>query len=298
MSAEEVFTYVRIPADDAAPLEELSAVAVSCGDTLKELLKKSFAGGVLSNLDEMRAEHGALVDAKMNDLQAVAAKGSVESMPLVRPSKTTLPNPNVSTFLYYDEMGSLKDRPPNRRAYELAKQCGVDMETPLPGDVFIGRVCCDPGPISVSIAVNELDSASPWIQQAPAENAGWNDALKDFGSIAKTKSPGYKTDEELEAENLKRGWRYSQTVSDLELTVTIPAGTTKKGLTVVLARSHVRVTLKADPATPLVELKLYAPIAADESTWTIGSDANGPHVQLTLEKEDEQTWPSIESRSK
>jgi len=188
MADDSKFTYVLIPADDALPFKEFSGDAMTYGDALAVLLKKHFAGGSLTNMDELRAQYGAKVDEKMDAFQAAADEGSVEVLPLVRTSKTTLPRPNVQTALYYDEMGSLKEKPPNMRAFALAKQCGLDPETALPGDVFIGRVCCDPGPKMDSITVSELDSSSPWIKQAPAENAEWKGALSNFGDVTKKES--------------------------------------------------------------------------------------------------------------
>merc|ERR1712007_188712 len=148
------------------------------------------------------------------------------------------------------------------------------------------------------MGVHELDSSSPWIKQAPAENAAWKDALKDFGSVTKAKAVGARTAEEEEAENVGRGWCWKQTDSGVEVTVTVPEGTTKKGLQVATGRLFLRVALNDSLASPLVDIKLYAPVSVDESTWTIGADARGPHVQVTMEKEEEQMWPLIEPKDK
>jgi hypothetical protein len=39
------FTYVRIPANDDEPYEELTGTAKQYGDALSDLLKPAFAGG-------------------------------------------------------------------------------------------------------------------------------------------------------------------------------------------------------------------------------------------------------------
>mmetsp|Transcript_83056 Transcript_83056/g.164745 ORF Transcript_83056/g.164745 Transcript_83056/m.164745 type:complete len:300 (-) Transcript_83056:37-936(-) len=299
MATGASFTYVLIPADGDLPFKEFAAVAVECGDTLKELLKDHFAGGRLSNLDELRAQYGDTVDQRKDMLQQVADRGSVEMMPLVRSSKTTLPLPDTATFLYYDEMGALKDRPDNLRAFELAKQCGLDLEHPLPGDVFVGRVCCDPGPISVSIGMHELDSSVPWIRQAPVENAAWKDVLSDLKSAEKTRAPQDRTAAEEQADADGKGWRWSQSETEVEVTVVIPEGTTKNTMVVAIGRLSLRVALRSDPAKTLVELRLYAPVVPDDSVWTLGQDASGPHVQVTLAKEEEEkTWPVIEAKGR
>jgi len=296
MAGESTFTYVRIPADDALPFEELSAVPMAYGDTLAELLKKTFGGGALTNMDELRSQYGSKIDEKMGDFQAAANRGSIEVLPLVRNSKTTIPIPSCQTALYFDEMGMLKDRPPNSRAFALAKECGLDLENPLCGDVFVGRVNCD-SLISVSFGKHDMDSSSPWIKQAPAQNAEWKGCLSEFSDITKAKAVGAKTAEEEEAEDISRGWRWTQTESDLEVLVTLPEGTAKGAISVNIGRLSLKVALKADPAKPIMEIKkLRYPVSADESTWVMGSDARGPHVQVTLEKEQEQTWPAIEAK--
>eukprot|EP00929_Paragymnodinium_shiwhaense_P015850 TRINITY_DN123950_c0_g1_i1.p2 TRINITY_DN123950_c0_g1~~TRINITY_DN123950_c0_g1_i1.p2 ORF type:complete len:306 (+),score=101.12 TRINITY_DN123950_c0_g1_i1:133-1050(+) len=290
------FTYVLIPADESQPPRELTAKAVSFGDTLTELLKKEFAGGALTNMDALRAEYGSKIDDKMGEFQTVANRGTVEVLALVKPSKTNLPHPMTGTYLYMDEMGALKERPDNRRASQVAKQCGLDLEHPLPGDVYIGRVAIEPNMQSVSFGAHELDSSSPWLQQAPAENAVFNEAMKDFNSAMKEKQVGAKTAEEEEAEEDARGWRWTQTESELEVTVAVPAGTSSKGVSVVITRTGLKVALKGVDAKTLLDVKLHAAVRPDESTWTMGSDKKGPHVQITVEKEDEHTWSKLEAK--
>eukprot|EP00930_Biecheleria_cincta_P002845 TRINITY_DN103824_c0_g1_i1.p1 TRINITY_DN103824_c0_g1~~TRINITY_DN103824_c0_g1_i1.p1 ORF type:complete len:303 (+),score=52.82 TRINITY_DN103824_c0_g1_i1:40-948(+) len=292
------FTYVLIPADESVPFRELTGSAEPLGDTLTELLKKDFAGGSLTDVDALRAEYGDVVDNKMSDLQAVANRGAVEVLPLVRPSKTTLPRPNTGTYLYMDEMGALKSRPPNRRASELARQCGIDLEHPLPGDVFIGRVTADEGPRSVSFAMHELDSASPWIQQAPSENAVYSGALKDFQEVVKEKQVGAKTADEQEAENIQRGWRWTQSDEDIEVTVVLPEGTQRRSLEVKTGSTSLRVAVKSESAKPLLDVVLFSRVRADDVTWTLGSDERGPYVQITAEKMESGHWPRFERAGK
>lgn len=290
------FTYLLIPQDDTLPFKEFSATAALCGDTLTELLKTTFGGGTLTNMDSLKAEYGAVVEEKMDAFQAAADQGTVQILALVKPSKTTLPQANTGTYLYFDEMGSLKERPLNRRAFELAKQCGLDVESPFPGDVYIGRVTTDQGPRSVSFALDQMESSSPWILQAPAENAEYANAMRGFNEVVKTKD-GTKTKEEQEAEDLARGWRWTQTEDDIEVTITVPEGTKSSGLSVVIGAASLKVTLKsAGQAKPLCELKFFAAIRSDDSTWTIGKDEKGPHVQVTLEKMESVTWSRIDTK--
>ena len=50
------FTYVRVPADERQPTEELSASTEVLGDALPDILKPHFAGGSIKNADGLRAE--------------------------------------------------------------------------------------------------------------------------------------------------------------------------------------------------------------------------------------------------
>ena len=160
------FTYVRLPAGDE-PAEQLTATTEQLGDALSDLLKPRFAGGSVKNADSLRAEYGSAVDDKMEALNAVAAAGTVEVFALVRPSETTRPVPRSGTYLYFDEMGALKGLPVNQRAGQIAASCGLDVESPFLGDVYIGRVATKPSPIrNASFALSELDSSSPFLRSA------------------------------------------------------------------------------------------------------------------------------------
>jgi hypothetical protein len=145
------FTYVHVPAAVEQPLEELTATHATPGeDTLLTLLRPRFSGGRVVNADSLRAEFGAQVDARMDALNAAAKSGTVEVFALCRPSKSTIPTPHQGTYLYFDEMGTLKGLPVNPRAMSIAQQCGLDVESPFHGDCFIGRVTIDPPPLTQS----------------------------------------------------------------------------------------------------------------------------------------------------
>ena len=171
------FSYVKIPADPDAPFEELTTTTNLFGDTLPELLQRRFAGGSVVHVEQLRAEYGSAVDEKMAALNLAAARGSVETFALVRPSETTRPIAHSGTYLYLDEMGVLKGLPVNKRASEIASSCGLDVESPFLGDVFIGRVVVKPAPMrNASFSLAELDSGSEWLRSAPVENEHYQQA--------------------------------------------------------------------------------------------------------------------------
>ena len=98
--------------------------------------------------EKLRAEFGEQVDARMGALNAAAKAGAVEVFALCRPSKSTVPAPHQGTYLYYDEMGSLKGLAVNPRAMSIARECGLDVESPFYGDCYIGRVTIEPAPLT------------------------------------------------------------------------------------------------------------------------------------------------------
>jgi len=286
------FTYVKVPADEALDYEELTGEIASATDTLQEQLKAACAGGSIKRTDHLRTTYGSAVDSKLDALNSVAQSGSVELFALTKPSKSSLPLPHSATYLYIDEMGMLKDLPKNRRAFELARACGLDVEQPFHGDVYIGRVVVQPSFRQVSFAAAEVVSSSPWMLSAPTENAQYAAAMHDYEQAAKSKQVG-PTEEEKSA---ARGWGWEQTAEDVEFTVRLPAGTQKRDLKVDVTASKLKVSLKA-AAQPIAEVRLYAAVSSDESTWTLGADAAGPHVCVSMEKLNPETWPQPEAMS-
>ena len=299
------FTYVLLPCDGGEAPTELSA-SRKTGDRLPDLLKTKFGGGSIKNADVLRAEYGAAVDEKMEQLNIAAAAGSVEVFALVRPSETTMPVPHAGTYFYFDEMGVLKDKPVNRRAMHLAKSCGIDVESPFLCDIFIGRVCIDPTPMhNVNFSMSELDSGSAFIASAPSENAQYQMAMGDYEKAAKEATAKATGRAEAGSEGSSSSseaplsvgqYKWSQTPDDLEVTISLPDGTAKKDLAIKLNAKSISVQLKSADK-PLVDLNLFARVLPDESTWTLGESGGLPHVAIMVEKAEGVTWNRLEAAS-
>merc|ERR1719181_951027 len=150
---------------------------------------------------------------------------------------------------------------------------------------------------SVSFGVHEFDASAPWAQQAPAENAQYNAALAGLTEL-KEKQIGYETPAQKEAREDEQGFKWAQTEDEVEITVAVPEGTTSKGVQVAIASTSLKVSLKSDPSKLLVDFKFFAAVRADDSTWTLGKDKKGTHVQVTLEKVDGKTWSRLERGDK
>ena len=176
-----VFTYVRIPWDDSLDVEELSAEAVGyAGDALPNLTAKSFA----SSGSDGSGSSSATSNDQTARILAAASSGKSETFALVHPSST---NGGRGVYMYVDEVGRLKCKPPNVRATTLANQCALMVDGDFCGDVFVGAVTVNPRTVNVSFAANELNPNAPWLLQAPMENQAYSAAMADFRNAVEAK---------------------------------------------------------------------------------------------------------------
>lgn len=78
-------------------------------------------------------------------------------------------------------MGVPKGKALNKRAFALTERCGLDVESPFYGDVFIGRVRVQPTPMEqISFTLADLDDASGWLASAPEENRAYAAVLASY----------------------------------------------------------------------------------------------------------------------
>lgn len=299
------FAYVKIPADADAPFEELAATAKAYGNSLESVLTPVFAGGSVTNADSLRAEFGDAVDQKMAQLNMVAAEGSVEVFALVRPAKSTLPIAHTGTYLYFDEkMGVLKDRPVNHRARHIASACGLEVESPFHGDVYVGRVCIEPTPMHcVDFGKDDLNPDSVFLRSAPSENAMYSQASHSYESAAKSKIEQSGSSSSSGAPlSVAGGYSWSQTQSEVEVIVALPKACGKRDFEVKVSKMQLKVFMKGKADTPLADFKLYGAVRPDEMTWTFSADNNAgaglPAVTVSVEKQvDTLTWTRLEAAS-
>ena len=299
--SEYSFTYVLIPADTDKPPSELSATTTDFGDALSTILKSSFAGGEVKNADSLRAEYGSAVDENFAKLNLAAKQGQVEIFALVRPSETTRPVAHSGTYFYFDEMGVLKDLPTNHRAAQFAASCGLDVQSPFLGDVYIGRVAVKPSPMrNVNFELSELDSSSVFLRSAPSENTQYQMAMADYEKAAKAATAeatgraarGGAAGSSKSLEPTGPGsYKYSQTADDVEVTVMMPEGTVKKGIKVDVGVKKLTVKAPKDAPKPLLELDFFATVRPDEMTWTF-DQAKG-QLAVMVEKQNGVHWPQL-----
>ena len=176
------FTYVRIPADSSADVEELDGEALGyAGDALPDHLARtrfaSTGAPAASSYSGPQADQTARV-------LAAASEGRSETFALVHPSSS---NGSRGVYLYLDEVGKLKNAPPNARATQLAKRCGLEVDGDFHGDAFVGAVSVQPRTTNVSFTANELEPAAPWLVNAPQENAAYAVTMRQFRDAVDSK---------------------------------------------------------------------------------------------------------------
>jgi hypothetical protein len=301
-----MFTFVKVPADVDQPFEELEAVATAPGDRMSQsICVPFFAGGTVKNDVGLRAQFGdEVLDQKKDALDRAAAKGTVETFALCRPSSSTLPLAHAGVYMYMDEMGVLKDLPVNKRATEIARGCGLDVESPFHGDVYIARVQVEPGPTrNASFLLSELHSGSEFYLSAPAENAAYDAAMHEYKKAVVEKEVGGGSAEAREASAIARGWWHTQTAEEVEVSVALPQGRASESAPPLRARDlcveirphSLTVAVQSSTEAPVVHLKLFAAVRPDQSTWVVGTGHGKLCVVATLEKVLPQTWPQLQA---
>lgn len=293
------FNFVKIPANEADPMEDVTDRATGTGDILSKLLQPEFAIADPSALDlaPLRAQFGGeAIEGKLDEIRQLALVGTVGVVPLVRPSFTTTPLKHTGTFLYHDDMGLLKSLPPNNRARALIQACGVKLDHPIPGTVFVGRVSVQPEVRAASIAVAEVDpsvgesfAGQEWLSLAPDENARSAKTIGELQDVAQsTAKQGKATGPRI--------WRWRQTSEDAEVTVTLPPAAPTCEVAVTIAADSLCVGSKEQP-TALVELKLPPNVKCrpSDSTWTLDADdSRGTQVLIVLANaQPGVTWPVL-----
>ena len=294
--------YVRIPADDSEPFEQLEIILArdAAGDQLPDILRPRFIGGGAINEKMAReqairqlGENGAALTGAA--LENASAQGSTETFALVRPSPT---NGNTGVYLYLDEVGMLKGLAPNARADGLARDCGFD-GVQFYGDMFVGRVQAEPSPMrNVDFAVADISVGSEWLRAAASENYRYNQSMSELQAAMKDKGgmttigfgEGSGDGEMPKGEG--DGYRWSQTDDEVEVVVDAGEGTKAKDVWAMFRPDHVKVVVNGETKFEVGGDKppgLFRKVRPDDCTWTIEKGK----VVVTLQKTDEQLWHDL-----
>jgi hypothetical protein len=244
--------------------------------------------------DEPAAEEEKKTKLSSTNLMNATAGGSVETFPLVRPSKT---NKNEGVYIYLDEVGMLKHLSLNTRASQLAQQCGYHPAPNFYGDVFVGRVSSKPMLHNVDIETGDImDTTKEWIVRAPHENVLWQQAINEATGKSGETQPNHAGTEGVAAEATGNdGCSYSWLQNEEEVELTVPliddgdeAAVNKRLIKVSFLPQ--KVVVKYDNECK-VEVELYSKIDVDGCTWTL----DNKNLVITCEKaRDGEIWPRLE----
>lgn len=305
---------VKIPCDDNLPYTELSIPIEPDrnGDQLPEMLRIFFNQGsvVLSDVKDAAAKQFANQDVNIsqNTIDKLSKVGSVETFPLSHPSKDNLQR---KVAFYLDEVGQLKKLPPNRRAAQLASECGFK-DVPLVGDIFVGRTGVSSNSNSIitnlDFELNELSSDACWMKDLAKKNYEHGIATNRVAMESSLIDESAATASTLsDFPSVK----WSETNEQIELSATMPVEIIKfttKDIDVKICPSKLSVKVRNNTncsisitsrlnsnITPLnewivlLEGNLEHTVSVDDSTWCI----NGRDIELSLEKTSSRIWKKL-----
>jgi CS domain len=82
-------------------------------------------------------------------------------------------------------------------------------------------------------------------------------------------------------------YTWTQILSEVVVTIPVPLNTRGKDLIVVLSKEHLKVALRSEPKSPIVDEPLTKPIICDDSFWTVEDNCR---LVLNLQKLNQMEW--------
>ena len=122
---------------------------------------------------------------------------------------------------------------------------------------------------------NENENANDNKDEDQDEAQHFNDMDKDSDEDDGSPPPpgnGGKTDKYV----------WTQTLSEVELTLEIDANLRGKNLKIVIKKRHLLVAIKGKESEPIIDGKLSADVDTEESTWTLDKDYKKSTKTLTI----------------
>lgn len=247
------FKFVLVPCDDNLPIKQLLA-SKSGGlerDALQKTAKELFSVGNsdsagdkeqrLATLKSQLLSQGidpATVDSNMLSAGTdVANMNPIEILTLILPTKA---NDYVGVSMYCDANASVKHRPVNRRATSLARHCGLK-ELVVVGDAFFGK-CFDNEDYEwerKDLTVEDVTgsgSSEGWLLRTAAICNKGKDMSKystsgQMQQFMQANSGGGGDRGAAGAADARLTW--TQSDDDVDVQISLPAGTAAKDLKVL-----------------------------------------------------------------
>lgn len=309
--------FVLIPCDGSRKMQTMilpntttdSNSGAGSGDRIPAFVKPHFADGRTVDVSLVQEQAQKTIatsspqiqnlNTKDNisaaNLNAIAAQGSVEVFPLVRPAPT---NSFQGVYLYMDEMGMLKKLPLNMRAVGMAHECGLPPSQKFYGDVFVGRVQTKPQMENVSFRLGQDTdrSTAEWMQRAPHENREWHDTAKEIAAATTAKKKNNKdNDKDFVAKPASDevAMTWEQNEEELEIRIPFPNVDVIDKAKVKVSFLPKAIEIKYDKVDFLMLQPLYNPIQAGDGccTWTIEKPNT---LIVTVEVSDPSVaWPQL-----
>jgi hypothetical protein len=294
------FTFVRIPADESEPVEELTA-SKDGGLEQDELVKYA---------KEYFRKQSSTNDFPSCDIMAL-------SIPLVT-------NGYQAVSLYSNNYGTVQLEE-NKRATALVIACGHSLPQPVMGDIFVGRAHDDESKEWERLNFNalEADAKANWCRQARSSGGGGGQGGKSATAVSSLsnmmqqqlsaatgqgKAPpqiiGGGTNGMSETRNNMFGmdgasavmeeWgSWTQSSDEVELKLPVNADIKAKDCQVIFKRQSLKVSVRN-----VVQLEgtLFGSVVPDDCTYTIESGVlqdgdNGRELCITVTKAEEgMTW--------
>ncbi|KAL5462804.1 hypothetical protein PMIN06_001493 [Paraphaeosphaeria minitans] len=91
-----------------------------------------------------------------------------------------------------------------------------------------------------------------------------------------------------DAEQAALPYKWSQTIKDVDVTLSVDAKYKGRDLDVKLTRSHLKVAIKGQD--PIIDGDLPHHIHVDDSTWTLETVPGGKEIAVHLEKVNQLEW--------
>ena len=280
------FTYVKIPASEELPVEELGA---------------SKAGG-LEN-DELVKQARAYFQAQSN--------GEHPSCDIMALSIPVPGNDYRAVSLYSsDYQESLSE---NKRATALVTACGHSLVAPIRGDVFVGRAYDfeEAAWERDNFTKEDAEPTSEWCRKARIKGGGGGQGgnVSTLNNLVQQQMSVGNAPPQLIAPQNNRGlygmdgappveeaWgTWTQTSEEIELKLAIPEHCKGKDCSITFQRMQISVAIQND-----TKLKgtLFAPVIPDDCTYTLESTKSGRELCITLTKADEgTTWSFVTDES-
>ncbi|KAK3217377.1 hypothetical protein GRF29_1g2836033 [Pseudopithomyces chartarum] len=91
-----------------------------------------------------------------------------------------------------------------------------------------------------------------------------------------------------DAEQAALPYKWTQSIKDLDVTISIDGKYKGRDLDVKLTRTHLRVAIKGQD--PIIDGDLPHPIRVDDSTWTLETVPAGKEISVHLDKVNQLEW--------